>query len=309
VKWSRQIPVSDGVVGVVDIGTNTIKFSLARFEPPGAIQVILTRAETVRLGYEIDKTGLVDPVRIERALQTLNEFSRLANDYGAVELFGVATEALRSTSNGALVLSRIRQETGWDIEMISGDAEARLTFDGLRMVMQPTENALLVDIGGGSTEFVLAVDRTFQSAESLPVGSGRLADRFFSSDPPGLDAVLQTRGYALQAMRSLTVRPDAMAATLYLVGGNGMFLLSLCAHFGRGEQLDPASLSILCGDVASARSSEISAVLEIPVERARVLPAGVGIALAAINKFRPAKIVATESGINRGLLVNRFGLD
>lgn len=294
---------------VDDTGTNTIKFLLARFAPPDIIEAIATRAETVRLGFEIDKTGTIDSRRVERTIDTLQEFATLGHQHGARELFGVATEALRATTNGPTVLARLREETGWDIEMISGDQEARLTFAGLRSVMQPTGSSLLVDIGGGSTEFVLAVDRTFRSAESLAIGSGRLADRLFSTDPPGLDTVLRARDVALEVMRELSMSILTPGATLYLVGGNGMFLQALSRHFDRGENLDPATLPVLSSDIAMSPSSELSQVLAIPIERARVLPAGAGIAMAVVEKLQPPRIVATESGINRGLLVKRFGLE
>lgn len=294
---------SDGVVlAAVDIGTNTLKFSVARCFADGRIETIDERNDAVRIGAGIEQTGKIDPERLDRAVKTLIAFEAIGREHGAHRFVGVATEALRVASNGRDLLDRIANETAWVIQIIDGDEEARLTYVGLQSEMPEDGRGVIVDIGGGSTEIIAASSGTIERAFSIPIGSGRVADRWFRSDPPGARALQQaeTDAHGFVAERASLL--NGRGGTLLLSGGNGQFIEELRRHYRIGDRLDVASIQELFLRLSDESADTVAAVLGIQHERAAVLPAGVAIALAIAKAIEPASIRSVPSGIRTGLM-------
>ena len=293
----------DGLVlAAVDIGTNTLKFSVARCYPDGRIEPLDERNDTVRLGAGIERTGGIDPERLDRAVRTLVTFEQAGRDQGARRFVGVATEALRVASNGQEFLDRVRRETAWEIRTISGDEEARLTFLGLRSWLPADGPGAIVDIGGGSTEVVATIGGDIESASSVPIGSGRVADRWFRADPPGREALRNAEQDARAFLESRASVLDGRGGVLLLSGGNGQFIDMLRAHFALGAALDEQVIRLVLERLADEPADSVATVLGIQRERAAVLPAGVAIAVAVASAVRPDRVVAVPSGIRTGLL-------
>ena len=122
-------------------------------------------------------------------IATLQKYQQLAQKYAATSLLVVATEAVRKAHNRATFLNAIQQETGLTVHILSGEIEAALTYFGAISEHQEVSDASVVDIGGGSTEFIIAQQGHIQWLLSLPIGSGWLHDHYLSSDPP---TVLET---------------------------------------------------------------------------------------------------------------------
>src|SRR5215203_7468242 len=119
------------IAAAIDIGSNSIKMTIGRADGEGGIDQLDWASEVVRLGQGLDQTGLLDEERIENAIETLGRFAAQARQRGATQVVAVATEATRSAANGASFLDRVRVETGIDVRVIDGQAEAALTFRGL----------------------------------------------------------------------------------------------------------------------------------------------------------------------------------
>lgn len=296
---------ADQVLAVVDIGTNTLKFTVASCKRDGTIFPIAERAETVRIGAGIEATGRIDDDRAARAIAALRAFEAIATDAGAVSFTGVATETLRLATNGGEFLARITAETGWHVKVISGEEEARLTFIGLRPLLPPSGTSCIVDIGGGSTEWIVAVNAEITASQSIPLGSGRLADRLFTADPPGDDALTRARHAAATTLDQHVDVGGNACATLLLSGGNGQFLERLRAHLGFGPGLNRSSIAEVLSYLAHTPAIQVAGILGIAEERARVFPAGVAIAAAVVERVHPAAIMAVPSGIRTGLLLEK----
>lgn len=303
---------ADGIVlAAVDIGTNTLKFSVARCFPDGRIETIEERNDAVRIGAGIEQTGRIDPARLDRAMTTLRSFEQAGRDLGARRFVGVATEALRVARNGQDLLDRIARETAWEIRLIAGEEEARLTFLGLHDVLPEEGRATIVDIGGGSTEIIAASARAVETAFSVPIGSGRVADRWFRHEPPGEAALRQAEADARAFLGDRAPLLERRGGALLLSGGNGQFIEGLRDHYGVGDDLGVESIARLLAILADEPAEVVAAVLGIQHERAVVLPAGVAIALAAARAMNPATVRAVPSGIRVGVvrdLIDREGL-
>lgn len=176
-------------VAGIDCGTNSIRLLVADVAD-GGLTDVCREMRIVRLGEGVDRTGELSPAAIDRTATALGEYVDLINGHGAEAVRMVATSASRDASNAAEFRAMVRRILGQDPEVISGDAEARLSYAGA--VADLPENLgerpyLVVDIGGGSTEFVLGgleTDGGVRAAHSVDVGCVRLAERHFAADPP-----------------------------------------------------------------------------------------------------------------------------
>ncbi len=172
-------------LAAIDIGSNSVKLTIARRQPDGTIVEIGRRTETVRLGAGVGETGRLAEDRIEATIAALKSFAEESRAMGAARILAVATEATRAAENGPAFLDRVYRETGITVEVIGGVREAELSFRGLATHMDVRGHVVIADIGGGSTELIYAEDGTMQQVRSVPVGSGRLTDRHVVADPPG----------------------------------------------------------------------------------------------------------------------------
>jgi exopolyphosphatase/guanosine-5'-triphosphate,3'-diphosphate pyrophosphatase len=293
---------NDLPMAAFDIGSNSIKMTVGRPDGPGGVDEFLWRSETVRLGAGIEKTGRLADDRIDAALTALQQFAREARDAGATRLIGVATEATRVAENGEAFLTRVRDETGLELKAINGDREAELTFRGLKATLDLDGDVVVADVGGGSTEVINAMDGAFQSARSIPLGSGRLTDRLVRSDPPTAEEIAACREAAGTALSELEL-PAGPIDRLLAVGGTGEYLMRLvpAGRPATGDDLDN-----VLARLTSTPSAELSVTLEIPEARARVLPAGVAIVRELAARTRARAVEGARSGIRTGLLLAAF---
>ena len=299
------MPLSDAnhatsaVAAALDIGSNTIKLTVARIGD-GGIDELFSRSDTVRLSLGLDRTGRMADDRVEAAMATLHEFVGLARDAGATTILAVATEAIRVAANGPDVRARIEQELGITIELISGDREADLTFLGVMAGTDPAGDLVLADIGGASTELIVATDGERRFSRSLPIGSGRMSDRHVRTDPPTVDELAAVRADVVETVQTLGLPPVSHARML-IVGGTGEFLFRLAPE--GVTTTSPAILEAMVARMTTIPALELTTLIAIPEARARVLPAGATVALGIADVVGPLTVSAGPSGIRLGLLM------
>ncbi|MFI5955326.1 exopolyphosphatase [Cryptosporangium sp. NPDC051539] len=178
-------------VAAIDCGTNSIRLLVADLTANALVDVV-REMTIVRLGQGVDQTGRLAPEAIERTRVALAEYAGRIRDLGAERVRMVATSASRDASNADDFRAMVLETLGAAPEVISGDEEARLSFDGaVRGLASGEPPYLVVDIGGGSTEFVLG-SREVDAARSVNIGCVRLTERHLHSDPPTADEIAAT---------------------------------------------------------------------------------------------------------------------
>lgn len=171
------------VLGVVDLGSNSVRLQIAHATPDGQVTVLAEDRAPVRLGEQVFRTGKLSADSIGRTAIALARFARLAERAGAEQVRAVATSAVREAGNRAQLVRTVKAHSGLTIEVISGAEEARLVTLGVLQGEPPMERNLLLDIGGGSTEIISAQGEEPESAFSLQLGSVRLWEMFVEHDP------------------------------------------------------------------------------------------------------------------------------
>jgi exopolyphosphatase/guanosine-5'-triphosphate,3'-diphosphate pyrophosphatase len=172
-------------LAAIDIGTNSIKLLIASVAQDGVLEIVSREKSLVRLGSGTLESGRLSAETIEAGVLAIEQFRRSINGSGAELVRAVATCALRESANADAFVLAVKRRTGIDVEVISGQEEARLIHLAARSEFPSRLDPLfLVDIGGGSTEFVVSDGARVLLTESLPLGVVRLSDRYASSDPP-----------------------------------------------------------------------------------------------------------------------------
>ena len=170
-------------VAVVDIGTNSTRLLVADVED-GRVQEIERRTTVTRLGEDVDRTGRLRESAIERVLSVSADYSRVIEALSVDRTVAVLTSAVRDAANGSEFQAMLRERFGFEAETITGEREARLTYLGATNRRPRSEPLLVLDIGGGSTEFVVGVGETVEFHVSTQVGSVRQTERNLATDPP-----------------------------------------------------------------------------------------------------------------------------
>lgn len=169
----------------IDIGTNTLRLLIARFSPDGQYSKLESVRHITRLGEDISKKGRLKSNAIYRAVEVLKGFSMICRKYQLDGVYAVATSAVREASNGTDFIRMVKAKSGFDIDVITGDEEARLTMLGVSSGLDiEDKDIFLIDIGGGSTEFVSASDGKILSKVSTDIGVVRFTEQYLHSDPP-----------------------------------------------------------------------------------------------------------------------------
>lgn len=191
---------SQAPCAIFDVGSNTIRLLIYQLTDDYRIlRIELLRAVT-RLGRSLHKTGIISKASLAASVKALTDFKRQCDSFGVREIRAIGTSALREALNGAAVVDLIRKETGVSIEVISGQREAELTVRGVYEGipgLSPSSPAILVDIGGGSTEWAVP-HLSGNSQGSFPAGALTLFDRHLNSDPPSSRQVCAAKAEATE---------------------------------------------------------------------------------------------------------------
>jgi exopolyphosphatase/guanosine-5'-triphosphate,3'-diphosphate pyrophosphatase len=206
-------------VAAIDCGTNSIRLLVADIDvAAGTLRDVDRRMEIVRLGQGVDKTGRFAPEALERTIEACRRYGDVVREVGAVRVRFVATSASRDVSNRDEFAAGVHDALGVEPDVVSGDEEAALSFAGAtrELAGRVAEPVLAVDIGGGSTEFVLGTD-TVQAARSVDIGCVRMTERHLMSDPPTASEVAAARA-DIDAAVSLVRETVPLEAAQTLVG-------------------------------------------------------------------------------------------
>ncbi|MFQ5747421.1 MAG: Ppx/GppA phosphatase family protein [Gemmatimonadota bacterium] len=302
---------------VIDIGTNAIRLLVAEAKEDGDYRVLGTGREQTRPGRGLERTGRIDPVAFENSLDALDRLRARAAELGATDLRVVATAALREALNASALLREVRERQGMEIDVLSAAEEARLALRSAARRFELGERSAIADIGGGSTEVVLATHGTLAWAGSLPVGAVRLTERFLASDPPTAEERRALREHVDEALGGVppasggvggqTGRPRSP-----LVGSGGTFtaLASLAAagRAARGEPdraapVSPAELEAVLEGLAGLPLAARREHPGLEPERADIIVAGLEIAARLTAHLGAREIRVNGGGIRDGLLL------
>jgi len=210
-----------GKFGVIDLGTNTFHLLLVEANGDGTFREIYRKQHFVKLAEEGIHT--IGAAPFARGLNVMQQFKQTLDEQQVTSLYAFGTAALRTASNGQEFIEKVKAQTGITVELISGEREAALIHKGvLQAVPFGVERMLIMDIGGGSVEFIIANKNQVYWAQSFPIGVAVLFHKFHHNDPIAITEIEATQQFLQQQLQPLQVALN-QHPTHTLVGASGTF--------------------------------------------------------------------------------------
>ena len=307
------------LIAGIDIGTNTLRLLIADIEGHGLNEVRIERRIT-RLGEGISRSDNLLPHAIERTIKTLKEFYDIIRLYPVQEVTAVGTSAVRSARNRNRFLRRVQDETGLTIEVISGEEEAQRTFLGIASGLKKgAGDFLILDIGGGSTEFIWGVEDRLSDVHSAPLGVVPLTEAFLLSDPTRPEEVERLSEAVRVSLRKIPFF-QGREKSVRLVGTAGT-VTTLAAmvqglnHFDRSKvhnyRLTGLSIDRILSLVLGKTLAERRKLPGLEAGREDVIVAGAVILLRVMELLKVTAVEVSDCGLLEGIVIHhgrRVGL-
>jgi exopolyphosphatase/guanosine-5'-triphosphate,3'-diphosphate pyrophosphatase len=296
-------------VAVIDMGSNSTRLLVAEVDG-GRVQELARQTRITRLAQRVDATGFLAEDAVDRVLAALADYRGEIDRLGASRVTAVATSAVRDAGNGADFLATVRERLGFEAQILSGDEEARLTFLGATAARPPGgDPTLVLDIGGGSTEFVVGVpgqDPGFHV--STQAGSVRQTERHVTADPPPredlqalADEVSEIFALAVpEEVRRTTASGIAVAGTATSVAAIDQALDPYDPERVHGYALELAACERILALLAELPENERRQVTGLHPDRAPTIVAGVAILVEAMRAFGLETMETSEADILHG---------
>ncbi|TCK75359.1 Ppx/GppA phosphatase family protein [Acidipila rosea] len=291
----------------IDIGSNSCRLKIARVVQH-QLKVLHEDREVTRLGASVFESGLVSPDAMAATLRALKRFYRAVQMHSADKVRAVATAAMRDARNGRAFLAWVKDETGWEVEIISGLEEGRLIHRGV-MSNEPgtAGRCLLIDVGGGSCEISLSDHRRLVETISVPLGAVRLTQEFLQTDPPTPNEVARLKQFIARELRRAERRVQPAGVKLVLATSGTAAAL---AEAGRVLQKRTAGVEItstvavrkLADKLTKLTNVERSGVQGIGPRRSEIIVAGAHVFAELLERFSLTGYRYSSMGLRDGIL-------
>lgn len=296
----------------IDIGTNTLLCLIAEIRDSGRFRVLDDLAKVTRLGEGVDRTGRIDAAAEARTLETLERFRDRCVGLGVEEFIAVGTSALRDAENRGEVLERFRARLGFNVRVISGAEEAAYSFLAVqRGLPQLGSELLVIDIGGGSTEFIRGNASGIAQAFSLDIGTVRLTERFLHHDPVEADEVRRLTEAIDRELEPFAGTVIAADPSVAFVGIAATFTtlvamekkLKRYSHAAvHGSALTLGAVRQLVRRLQEKSLTERQRMPGLDADRAEVILAGAWVIERIMTLGRKDSLIVSDQGIRYGLL-------
>jgi exopolyphosphatase / guanosine-5'-triphosphate,3'-diphosphate pyrophosphatase len=284
------------ICACIDIGSNTTRLLVAD-AGNGTLRELVTQRAFTRIGTSLASTGSIPPEKIAETAEVVATQAKVAREVGAQQIVAVATAAIRNAPNRDRLQAAVQEAGGMELEVLSAEEEARLSFVGAtRMMLQPGNGTVaVIDVGGGSSEIAVGEqDGRMAWSASFRIGSGFLADSYLRGDPPSVDELENVRRHVAGTFEGLEPPPASGAVA---VGGTATSLRRLLGAELSHETLE-RGIRVLC----TTPIAEVAARFELDPERVRLLPAGI-LVLEAISDLLQLPLRIARGGLREGVLL------
>ncbi len=294
----------------IDIGSNSCRLKIGRVVQH-RLRTVHEDREVTRLGASVFESGIVSPEAMAATLKTLKRFNRAVQTHGTDKVRVVATSAMRDARNSRAFLAWVHDETGWDVEIISGLEEARLIHRGV-VENEPGAGGrcLLIDLGGGSCEVTLSEHKRIRETISLPLGAVRLTQDFLRSDVPGKEDVARLRQFIARELRRARRRVDAAGVRLTIAtSGTAAALADASRALGKGkgrrggrDAAPAATVRRLARKLTKMKNAERALVPGIGPRRSEIIVAGAHVYADLLECFGLSGFRYSPLGLRDGML-------
>jgi exopolyphosphatase/guanosine-5'-triphosphate,3'-diphosphate pyrophosphatase len=307
----RRTELMNQRIAIIDLGSNSARLIIVEIYSNGSYNLIYHQKDAVRLGQEADKDRQLQPEAMARTMSLLKSFAHMCQIHRTDKIVGVGTAALRNALNGSEFVKKIQKETGIFIKIISGETEAKLGYLGAINTLDVTD-AVLFDLGGGSTELTLIKNRKAEKVISLPFGAVTLTERFKLENKASeaqlttLDEFISQELAKVPWLKNLKLPLIGIGGTARSIGKmeqkrNHYPLLKL--HNYRTSSL---SFHSLWEDVIKMTCAQRRKIAGLSSERADIIISGLAIVKNLFEKIESTQLIISSCGVREGLFIQHY---
>lgn len=305
---------------VIDIGTNTLILLIAQYQK-GKLDVLHDEAHITRLGQGLNNNHFFIPQAMDRTLTVLEDFKRTCDQYKVKKIKAVGTAACRQAANAQVFLNKVKERTQIDIEVVSGNQEAEFTFmSAYRDFGKDHQKVIIVDIGGGSTEFMTGpsgIDKP-EAVISLPMGSVKLTEEIVTSDPirdEEYQKLIQVIQQRMQGSLNNFFPEDFNPQNYDLIATAGTATTLKSIQLGldeydsekvHGSVLQKTDLEKIIQDLAQKSTKQRQQMAGLEPLRADVILAGALLLLETLKYFQKNQTIISDRGVRYGVFYEYF---
>jgi exopolyphosphatase / guanosine-5'-triphosphate,3'-diphosphate pyrophosphatase len=296
-------------VGSIDIGTNTILLLVADVSPDGQVSTLLDVQAIGRLGRGVDREKNIRQDAFARCRDIILDHLRSTEEWKPDVVIATGTSALRDARNRAEFISHILESTGLDIEVLSGDEEARLTYSGAISGLRTGDAACAVlDIGGGSTELSTGKGLVLHSHRSIDIGAVRLTEKHLSHSPPTGNEIEDLFAHIRGEIAGYPEMPDivmfvGVAGTVTTLAAIELGLRKYDARAIAGYELSIDRIEARFNRFKQMTPAELESAMSIDPGRSDIILAGIAILLSVMKRFSIPEVVVSERGLRYGVAI------
>lgn len=300
----------------IDIGTLTCRLLIADLHPGQPLKELRSDRRILRLGEGVDRTKRLSSAAMDRTIACLQEWQNVINGYHIEATAVVATSAVRDAANREEFLERVKREAGFEVEIITGDEEARRTLLGIRSgVPVGVTDILALDIGGGSTEFILDKPGQEPIVRSIDIGVVRLCERVLRHDPPTDEEVGQAREWVEQETKAAIADMSDYRQAMFI--GTAGTVTSLASMAQKLLSYEPARIHNYVLGLETIRELEHALLSRTKADRVglpgleknreEVIAAGAIIIRTTMETLNLKECLVSDLGLREGVLLELAG--
>lgn len=308
---------------IIDIGTNTMLMLIAEYDAAsGSVTTILDVQRMPRLGKGVDSNRNILPEAVDKAVEILNEYTQISKENNSEQIIATATSFIRDANNRSEFIEQVKQKTGIEIEILTGEDEAKWTFIGGtydKLHSSDKNNICLIDVGGGSTEISNGSigdsnNVNFTDGISLNVGSVRLNEKFLKNHPPSFDSIVKATEFVNKNLLKFD-GSEKSYESFNLIGVAGttttlaMIKLGLTAYNASlvdGQIISINEIESIFKRIAVMQLEEIYAIGTYMEGRADIILPGILILKTFMEKFGFKKITVSTKGLRYGIFLREI---
>lgn len=315
---SAPSPSSPERIAAIDVGSNSIRLSVAQYDGAKGLQIIDEVKDQPRLAAGVAQTGRLDDIAMERAIQALKRMKEVADRRGVKRIRAVATSAVREADNGRDFVKRVKKDTGITLEVIDGEAEAALSYRSVAHHFSlANDRALIADIGGGSLELIGAVDGLVELTASLPLGAVRLNEIWLTGDRSTTKEVAALRKWVRKRLKKAFARREWVNSTI--IGSGGTFtnlgrMIRVRRGFDvgdavHGETVSTGEVEQMLEWLSNLPAAERAQVPGLNPQRSDIILAGLAVTAELLDLVEARNVTVSAYGLREGLLLDMAGDD
>ncbi len=315
---SAPSPSSLERIAAIDVGSNSIRLSVAQYDGAKGLQIIDEVKDQPRLAAGVAQTGRLDDIAMERAIQALKRMKEVADRRGVKRIRAVATSAVREADNGRDFVKRVKKDTGITLEVIDGETEAALSYRSVAHHFSlANDRALIADIGGGSLELIGAVDGLVELTASLPLGAVRLNEIWLTGDRSTTKEVAALRKWVRKRLKKAFARREWLNSTI--IGSGGTFtnlgrMIRVRRGFDvgdavHGETVSTGEVEKMLEWLSSLPAAERAQVPGLNPQRSDIILAGLAVTAELLDLVEARNVTVSAYGLREGLLLDMAGDD